>query len=305
MGFWDWFKGEDVGLDVAELARRLDMHEDELRAVSPSYREFDIPKRSGGSRRICAPEPHLKALQRRILRRVLGRLRCHACATGFERGYSIVSNAMHHAGQAVVVRMDLRDFFDNTAAKRVSKYLRAVGWNRQASKLLVALCTRKGGLPQGAPTSPRLSNLVNTRLDARLAGLARRLGAAYSRYADDLTFSFATDDPAAIHTLIRMTKMIVADEGYALHQTRKLHIRRRHQQQMVTGLVVNDRVDLPRRTRRWLRAVEHHIETGRDATLTPAQLEGWRSLQSMIDCQTRTERSGNGAVPGSEQETRP
>ena len=127
MGFWDWLKGSGLGVD--ELARRLDLGEDELRSIRPTYREFEIPKRSVGTRRIAAPDDALKALQRRILKRLLGRLKVHPCATGFERGYSIVSNALHHAGQAVVVRMDLKDFFGVTPAKYVGQLLRRVGWN--------------------------------------------------------------------------------------------------------------------------------------------------------------------------------
>ncbi len=286
MGFWDWFTGRDRGPDTGhgldELARRLKVNTDELLAFKPSYREFEIPKRSGGMRKILAPDPPLKDLQRRILRRVLGRLRCHPAAVGFERGYSIVSNAVCHTGQAVVVRMDLKKFFDSTHADRVRGYFRKIGWNRQAGDVLVTLCTHKRGLPQGAPTSPRLSNLVNHRMDARLTGLAKRLGAIYSRYADDLTFSFGTDEPEKLHTLIRAVKHIVGDEGYELHQRKKLHIRRRHDRQTVTGLVVNEEVNLPRSTRHWLRAVEHHHRTGRQTTLTEAQLDGWRSLQSMV-----------------------
>ena len=161
MGFWDWLKGKDEGHDVEELARRLGLSADELLAARPTYTSFDIPKKSGGKRRIDTPDPALKALQGQINKRLLRRLRCHPCAIGFERGYSIVSNALFHAGQAVVVRMDLRDFFGTTRAKRVQRYFQTLGWNRQASKLLAGLCTHAGGLPQGAPTSPRLSNLVN------------------------------------------------------------------------------------------------------------------------------------------------
>jgi RNA-directed DNA polymerase len=150
----------------------------------------------------------------------------------------------------------------------------------------VRLCTNRGYLPQGAPTSPRLSNLVNYGLDARLAGLAARHGAAYTRYADDMTFSFPLDDRTAIRAVIRGTKAILKEHGYALHMKHKLHIRRRHQQQVVTGLVVNDAVRLPRRTRRWLRAVEHRAANGGQATLGPAQLAGWRSLQDMIDARS-------------------
>jgi RNA-directed DNA polymerase len=286
------------GLGVENLARRLRLSVAELRAVRPSYRAFSLPKRSGGTRQILAPEARLKAVQRRILRRLLARLRCHPAATGFERGQSIVTNARAHVGQAVVVQMDIRDFFASTRSARVRQFFRRIGWNRPAANLLVRLCTHEGGLPQGAPTSPRLSNLVNVRLDARLTGLAalrrfRGLGpsapagcyelrATYTRYADDLTFSFPSDDPKAVRYLIHWTKAIVASEGYVLHRRKKLYIRRRHDRQQVTGLVVNEHVNLPRTVRRWLRAVEHHVADGRPATLTAAQLAGWRALRRMV-----------------------
>jgi len=283
---WQRILGPGKGLGVAELARRLGVSETALRNITPAYREFTVPKRAGGARRICAPEDDLKKLQRRIARRLLARLRSHPLATGFEKGVSVVMNAAAHAGKAVVVRMDLRTFFESTSARRVTAYFRRVGWNRHAARLLAELCTHRGGLPQGAPTSPRLSNLLNYRLDCRLEGLARRFAAVYTRYADDIVFSFDKDDPKSIHAVIWCTKDIVRQHGYALHQHRKLRIRRRHQQQTVTGLVVNDRPRLSRSRRRWLRAVEHHLAAGRPATLTEKQLAGWRSYQSMIEKQS-------------------
>jgi hypothetical protein len=319
MALWGWlerlflraFPGSGYG--VEELARRLGLREDELRAIEPVYRSFSIPKRSGGTRHILAPDGSLKAIQRRILRRLLRRLRCHAAAVGFERGRSIVTNALPHVGKPVIVRLDLKEFFPSTRVARVRKYYRTIGWNREAAWLLVRLCTHQGGLPQGAPTSPRLSNLVNHRLDARLAGLAAYSGpphyrnprtggrvigpgncvrATYTRYADDLTFSFDADDPKAIHDLIWRVQRIVEWEGYRLHLRKKLTIRRPHQRQVVTGLVVNDRVNLPRVTRRWLRAVEHRLARGGGATLTEAQLAGWRSLQQMISKQAAGKAGG-------------
>ena len=274
------------GHGVEELAERLGVSVEDLQATSPLYREFTIPKRAGGTRKITAPDTYLKGLQRRILRRLLNRLSCHSQATGFERGRSIVTNALPHVGKAVIIRMDLQDFFPTTSERRVRDYFRKIGWNRDAAAVLTRLCTYEGGLPQGAPTSPRLSNLVNRRLDARLAGLARKFGATYTRYADDITFSLDTDDHAEIGAIIRMTKRIVAEEGYRLHHRRKLHIRRQYNQQLVTGIVVNETANLPRRTRRWLRAVEHRAANGRDTTLSPAQLAGWRALQEMVARQT-------------------
>ncbi len=275
--------GSGEGHGVDELARRLGMGAAEIAALKPRYREFALPKASGGTRRITAPDDDTRRVQRTILRRLLARLPVHAAATGFEPGKSIVDNARPHAGRAVVIRMDVRDFFGTTRAKRISQYFRAIGWNRDTAELLTRLTTYGGALPQGAPTSPRLSNLVNYHLDARLSGLARRFGAAYTRYADDLTFSLERDDRESVHALVRIAKHVVEDEGYRLHMRRKLSIKRRHRRQIVTGLVVNARPRLPRETRRWLRAAEHHAATGRPVTLSERQLAGWRSFAAMVD----------------------
>lgn len=285
------------GRDVGELARRLGMSVEELRAFEPVYQEFDVPKRSGGTRRIAAPSPELKKLQRLILKRLLSRLKCHPAVQGFERGRSIVTNAAAHLGKAVVIRMDLRDFFGETASGRVAAFFRKIGWNKEASKLLMQLTTHAGGLPQGAPTSPRLSNLLNYRMDARFDGLARKLRGTYTRYADDLTFSFLRDNAYAVDQVLWMSGRIVADEGYTIHKRRKMHVRRRHQRQSVTGLVVNEKVQLPRETRRWLRAVEHRLDTTGEASLTAVQLEGWRALRSMIETQSEPPGSATGQNP--------
>jgi RNA-directed DNA polymerase len=275
--------GGDGGREIEELAKRLGMAPEELLALRPAYTEYQLPKRSGGARRIAAPSPELKEAQRKILRRLLSRLPSHPAAQAFERGRSIVANASPHAGKAVVVKMDLQAFFDSISARRVLDYFRRLGWSEKASGLLAFLCTWKGSLPQGAPTSPRLSNLLNHRFDARLEGLARKLKATYTRYADDLTFSFAADDRSSVHTLLRSVKAVAREEGYRLHQKKKLQIRRRHHCQLVTGLVVNAGVKLPRSRRRWLRAVEHHLATGREASLSPAQLKGWQAFRSMVE----------------------
>ena len=274
-------------LGTGELSRRLGTSAEQLAALPIVYHQFQVPKRSGGMRTISAPDKPLKQTQRLILRKLLGKLKAHPSATGFERGYSIVSNALPHVAQEVVVRLDLKDFFASTKSARADNFFRKIGWNAEAAALLTRLCTYDGALPQGAPTSPRLSNLLNHHLDARLSALAQPLGMAYSRYADDMTFS----GPAAIkkmgrpNTVIEFAKRIVKEEGYVLHTAKKLRIARQHDRQLVTGLVVNQKVNLPRKKRRWLRAVEHHIKTGKPATLTPQQLAGWRSLQSMIAAQ--------------------
>jgi len=299
MGFLNWLSGllasspakppppPPAGTrTIAELATRLRLNVRELTTAPITYQQFEIPKRRKGKRKILAPVHHLKTIQRQILRRILGGLKPHPCATGFCRGHSIVTNALPHLGKAVIVRMDLKDFFPTTTAWRVNHYFRFIGWNAEAADLLTRLCTHNGCLPQGAPTSPKLSNLLNHHLDARLFGLAGAVDASYTRYADDITYSLQLDDPVSIRKLVHMTSVIAREEGYLVHQREKLYIRRKKDRQVVTGLVVNERINLPRKTRRWLRAVEHHQQTGRKTSISKEQLDGWRSLQSMIQWQS-------------------
>lgn len=275
-----------LGLGVAELSRRVGVPEEALVAFAPQYKEVVIPKRRGGGlRRLLVPDASTKALQRRILRRVLGRLRAHECACGFERGRSIVDNARPHVGRAVVVRLDVVDFFPSTTAARVEAYFRRVGWNAASARLLARFTTHDGGLPQGAPTSPRLSNLVNVLLDAQLQRVAGKRHGFYTRYADDIAFSFPKDYPKKVRGAIQTARKRLRAFGYRLHGRPKLSVRRRHQRQEVTGLVVNDKVQLPRRTRRFLRAVRHRLATGGQATLTPAQVQGWLAFAWMVEGQ--------------------
>ncbi len=289
MGIFDKIRGMFSGgagtRTCEELADWLGVKLEELEALKPSYHQFTIAKRSGGKRKISAPSKELKRIQRLILRRLLSHLKSHPNVTGFEKGHSIVTNANLHVNKAVVVRMDIKDFFANTPAARVDRFFRRIGWNAEASKLLTKICMHKRRLPQGAPTSPRLSNLVNYPIDARLAALASKLSASYTRYADDMTFSFEEDNRNQIAGAINVTKDVLEDYGYKLHQKKKLRITRPHQRQQVTGLVVNEKVQLPRKTRRWLRAVKHHIETGRQVTLTDSQRAGWQALENMIETQ--------------------
>jgi retron-type reverse transcriptase len=254
----------------------------------------------------------MKQMQRRILHRLLDHLRSHPAIAGFEKRQSIVTNALCHVGKDVVVRMDIVRFFSSTESDRVRGYFYGIGWGAEATEILMKLCTYEGSLPQGAPTSPRLSNLVNFEMDSRLDGWAHRIEATYTRYADDITFSLANlndvpptqlrahnpktmqrtsrivRDRDRVTSTIRMTKKILAEYGYTLHLKRKLNIRRRHQQQRVTGLVVNDKVALPRQKRRWLRSVRHHIETSKPASLTPEQLAGWTAFENMIKKQSNS-----------------
>ena len=234
------------------------------------YVRFTIPKSDGGQRAITAPRAALKRAQRAVLQRVLEVLPTHPCAHGFVKGRSVVTNARPHVGRALVVKLDLHDFFPTVDFRRVQGLFAYYGYNAEVSKLLAAICTHRpvlpdgfvvwpGVLPQGAPTSPALANLVCRRLDARLEGVARRFGATYTRYADDLTFSFEAV-PAALGRFLWWVDQVTQQEGFALN-ARKRRILRPHQQQRVTGVVVNERPAVPRSDRRRLRAVLHQCRT--------------------------------------------
>ena len=269
---------------LGDLAARLQSTPGALLAFRPEYTEFTKAKRRGGTRTLYAPNSKTKHLQKAILRRVIGPSHVHPYAYAYERGKGIKAHATLHANRAVIVGMDIVSFFPQTQAKWIREYFLATGWDNQAAKVLTNLTTHEGGLPQGAPTSPKLSNLVNHLLDKRLEGLARSFGARYSRYADDITFSFGVDDNRLVKNLVNLATQVIYECGYIPHEKEKLFIRRAHQQQLVTGLVVNDGPPrISRETKRWLRAAEHRMKTGKQATLSPAQLAGWKAYIQMIE----------------------
>ncbi len=268
---------------LEDAAARLGISVESLRAHKPVYQQVRKPKRSGGVRTLCIPDTTTRTLQRRLLRRVLNASRSHTAAFGFERGRSMVDHARLHSDRAVVIGIDIADFFPSTKAKWVYDYFIAVGWDPDAADALTRLTTFEGMLPQGAPSSPKLSNLVNHLLDARLTGLAAAFGARYSRYADDIAFSLPIDDTRLVKNLVNLAGIVISESGYTPHMKAKLFVRRRHQRQQITGLVVNNGPPrLSRETRRWLRAVRHRLATTGKATLTPSQLAGWEAFEHMV-----------------------
>ncbi|MDN5278894.1 MAG: RNA-directed polymerase [Clostridiales bacterium] len=285
MGFFDWIIGKSEK-KLKDLCSFLKVSENEIRQIYPEYREFSLAKRSGGSRRIFSPSESLKAIQNRIKDRLLGHLGSHKSCRGFESGESIVTNALSHVDKAVIIKIDVRDFFHSTTSERIECYFRKIGWNKESAKLLTQLTTYNGFLPQGAPTSPRLSNLVNYRLDARLDGLAKSLDADYTRYADDMTFSLSADDPVKIQLILSSTRKILLEYGYRPNK-KKLKVLRQHQQQKVTGLIVNKKLQLPRQKRKWLRAVKHRLLTTGRCSLSPKQLQGWNGLEKMVQAKKK------------------
>lgn len=227
------------------------------------YRRFEIPKRSGATRVIREPLPSLKDIQRWILINILEIAPVHRFAKGFVRGRSIRDNARFHVGQPAVMKLDIRDFFGSIPYVRVRKLFSNLGYSFEVAVLLARLCTFRDGLPQGAPTSPAISNLLSYSLDQRISRYAIRRKIRYTRYADDLTFSGTFN----VGELISFVSMVLADDGLELNES-KTRFMEHHQQQKVTGVVLNSRMNAPREVRRELRQIVHYVGTfGLDAHL--------------------------------------
>ncbi len=264
-----------LGITSRQL-RWLAFHDEAARFIH--YTQFAVPKRSGGERVLSAPTALLARVQRLILDAILSPLPVEPTCHGFVPGRSIVSNAAVHAGQAVVVNMDLENFFPSITLPRARRVFEFCGYSPALSTIIALLCTESPrqevifngeklliavgprGLPQGACTSPALSNQVARRLDRRLGGLASRVGFLYTRYADDLTFSGPDSSQEFVGYLLSRVRDIALAEGFRI-QERKTRVLRRNAAQVVTGLVVNDRPGVPREEVRRVRAILHRART--------------------------------------------
>ena len=183
-----WFDEEAVMkcanlLGVEEVALK-----EILKDIPGHYREFWIGKRKGGYRMISAPDKDLKAIQDTINHRVLSFVNLHPAATGFRCKMSISDNVRPHLGKPYVLKTDIHDFFGSIRSLRVRKMFESMGYPPKIARVLAALCCVRRCLPQGASTSPALSNIISYEMDKKLAALATEYNLVYTRYADDLTF---------------------------------------------------------------------------------------------------------------------
>jgi RNA-directed DNA polymerase len=240
------------------------------------YHYWILAKQSGSIRLIEVPKPRMKEIQRQILAQILDTVPPHPAAHGFLKGRSIKTFIAPHVGQRVLLRMDLRDFFPSFAAARIQAFFRTLGYPETVADLLAGTCTnavprdawsraafgedplhlweRRGEawalysrphLPQGAPTSPALANLCIYRADCRLTGLARSVGAEYTRYADDLAFSGSEALEVRVERFSTHVAAILFEEGFAVNH-RKTRIMRQGVRQHLAGLVANQRMNVMR-----------------------------------------------------------
>lgn len=295
---------EALGLTISEL-RWLAYHDEAI--TRSHYVYFKIPKRSGGMRQLAAPHRKLAAAQRWILDTILRPLPVEDVAHGFVPGRSVVTNASPHVGQDIVLNFDLEDFFPTITFGRIRGMFQQLGYSPAVATILALICSEcprrevtydktsywvaigARGLPQGACTSPAISNRISRRLDRRLRGMANKRGWAYTRYADDLTFSAPSGHRPEIPMVMASVRHIVQEEGFVLNR-KKGRVQRCAGRQLVTGVVVNEKLGVQRTEVRRLGAILHQAKrTGLEAqnregkTDFEAWLRGKIAYVAMVD----------------------
>jgi hypothetical protein len=258
---------EWLGLTMAELDWFADCHGWQADLPPGPLRHYTyrwVPKRRGKWRLLEMPKQRLKALQRRLLHDILEHIPPHDAVHGYRRGRSVATYAAPHAGRALLLHFDLRDFFPSVLAARVRALFRTAGYPQPVARLLTGMCTsmvprdvcqagprpdsehyRLRHVPQGAPTSPALANLCAYRLDCRLAGLARAIGGRYTRYADDLAFSGDEVLERGARRFQVLVGRVALEEGFEVLM-RKTRFMRRGVRQQLAGVVVNAHPNIQR-----------------------------------------------------------
>ena len=253
------------------------------------YKKFEIPKKNGESRKISAPLGNLRVIQK-ILKTPLEmgleslyEMWGLQCVHGFRPKHSNVTAALPHSNRKLVLRLDISNFFDSTKVGTVKRVLNIlldrVGLANRGpltSTFLAYLLTCDARLPTGSPTSPILSNAALLHFDVKIAFYASQWGVIYTRYADDLTFSGASNVQRMAGLAIAELKKI----GYEVNQ-KKTNVMRRGRAQIVFGLVVNEGISVGRRYRRKLRAARHYLETDRQPHFNGKEITT-KSLQGHI-----------------------
>lgn len=227
-----------------------------VNAPNKHYRQFTIPKKRGGKRQILAPYPALLQCQRWILEHILLHLPVHEAGHGFVPGRSIISNASKHLESKQILNMDLTDFFHSVKFNQVMQVFKEAGYVNNVAFYLSSLCTLNNHLPQGAATSPALSNIVAAYFDKRLTLLSSKYGLTYTRYADDLTFS----GDKIPYYFSKIVQDIATDCGFTINTT-KTRLASIPSRLMVTGLVIKgENLTLPREYKRELKKEVHFIQ---------------------------------------------
>jgi len=234
----------------------------------PEYNHYVIKKKRGGERHIFAPEIQLKQFQKRLnyfLQAYYLWIKppeVHGFVINphyLEKHCNIAANASVHTGKKYVLNIDLKDFFPSISAKQVKNLFTSpfFNYNEQIAIALTLLATYQAKLPTGAPTSPVLSNFVCNNLDTRLYFFCNFNGLQFTRYADDLTFSSNT---IISQDIIENIILLIRENGFEINE-KKLRLKSSNRKQTVTGLTVNEKVNVDRKLLKKTRAMLHDLTT--------------------------------------------
>lgn len=268
--------------------------------IGKMYYTFYIKKKyKTGKRRIDSPNKELKAIQRLIYDHILQKVPLPDCVHGFRKNHSIRSNAVTHCGNKYIYVMDIKDFFPGITVEQVRDMFTELGIPGSQAKTLSTLCTHRGVLPQGAVTSPAISNIVFSPIDIDILKLCSGNRAVYSRYADDLTFS--GNDRKTLADTVRLAKEIVNSGGFQINQ-RKSRLMGGKDANIVTGLRINaGKPSIGNRRKKLLRAkiydwlvYDNHAEIeyihGSLAFLKSAEPDTWERFTAYINFLRRNKR---------------
>ncbi|PIQ07600.1 MAG: RNA-directed DNA polymerase [Ignavibacteriales bacterium CG18_big_fil_WC_8_21_14_2_50_31_20] len=224
------------------------------------YSRFKIIKKDGGHRIIYSPYGHLKKIQRGISELLYKNVELHGASHGYTINKSIITNAKQHLKKNCIINIDLENFFQTINTVMLNKSLKLFFPDITDELLIkiIAICSFEGSLPQGAPTSPILSNLVCYSLDLKLSELAISHNLDYTRFADDMTFS--TNNKIVELQLKNDINGIIQSEGFRLNEKKYRVLKKRHRQS-VTGITVNEKINVTRKYIRGIRAALYNWET--------------------------------------------
>ena len=218
------------------------------------YEKKYIPKKDGTKRKLLVPNKTLKLIQKNILNHILKRLEVSSYACAYVPTRSLKDNTSVHVGQKIVLKLDIKNFFQNITFEQLYSVLPNTIFPPSVKVLLLKLCTYEDYLPQGAPTSPYLSNLVMKNFDNYIGEYCLKQNIHYTRYSDDLTFSGDFD----VKKLKNKVDAFLDVLGFSLNE-KKTRVLRRNQRQVITGIVVNEKINVSKKIRRKIRQEMYYI----------------------------------------------
>jgi retron-type reverse transcriptase len=279
-------QGLPVMSSIDDIAKEARLSKDTIYRLSKYsseyYKTYEIPKKSGGVRKIAQPSRMMKGMQGWILVNILNRLKPSINSTGFRKGLNLLDNVMPHIGAVEILNLDIKDFFNSTNSKKVFELYRSIGYNILISHILTKICTFEKSLPQGGPCSPTLANLTNSKLDRRIAKFCAQRSIIYTRYADDLTFSLPQLNYSKF--LLKVITEIIEDEGYKVN-SKKTRFAGISSQKKITGLILSDKkVGIGRKQYRLLRAkIYNYSKLKRRSEKKENHINGWLSYLHDVD----------------------